>query len=148
MTAPQAKTGVEVERLPELPDKYEAAAHMFTGALTEFRHGEKTDTAYSIPVGSPDEGTSVPLWTSDQMRAYATAALAAERAEAVRMRDENEKLRAALTEIAEREIKQRHGLTDFGESWNKGLFIGSLKEIARNALKARAALSPSQGEKS
>lgn len=81
-----------VQGLPELPDKYEAAAHMFTGSLEEFKTGEKTDTAYSIPVGSPDEGTSVPLWTSDQMRTYALAAIAAKEAEVGRLRE-------ALTEI-------------------------------------------------
>jgi hypothetical protein len=77
---------VEVDRLPELPDQYEAAAHMFPVSLAEFKERETTDTAYSIPVGSPDDGKSVPLWTSDQMRAYATEAIAAERAEVVRLR--------------------------------------------------------------
>jgi hypothetical protein len=111
--------------LPELPDKYEAAAHMFTGSLDEFKTGEKTDTAYSIPVGSPDEGTSVPLWTSDQMRAYALAAIAAHEAEVGR-------LRGALEKISELD-PELHSSEGYNE-WGEADCFNQAQTIARAAL--------------
>ena len=64
--------------LPPLPDQYDAAAHMYPWDIEDFQTGEKTGVVFSIPVGCPD-GKSVPLWTSEQMRAYARAAVLAER---------------------------------------------------------------------
>lgn len=115
---------IEAVELPELPEQL---CHVHSDG--EFCWDRQPGPVVFWPVE---------LYDSDQMRAYARALLAAKQ-------EELDKMREALTEIAEREMKQRHGLTDFGESWNKGLFISSLKEIARNALKRRAALSPIQG---
>ena len=60
--------------LPPLPDKYEAAAHMYPWDLETFKRGEHAIEAYSIPVGC-SYGKSVPLWTSEQMQEYARAAI-------------------------------------------------------------------------
>jgi hypothetical protein len=67
---------VEVPALPPLPDQYEAAAHMYPWDIVKFTSRETTGVAFSIPVGCPD-GKSVPLFTADQMRAYAAQAVAA-----------------------------------------------------------------------
>ena len=73
------RKGHEVnDDLPPLPDQYDAAAHMYPWDIEDLQTGEKTGVVFSIPVGCPD-GKSVPLWTSEQMRAYARAAVLAER---------------------------------------------------------------------
>ena len=46
----------------------EAAAHFFPSDLEIFKTGEHTATAFSIPVGSPDE-RSVPVFTLEQIQA-------------------------------------------------------------------------------
>lgn len=61
-----------------LPDQYEAAAHMYPCDLETFKTGEHVISAFSIPVGSPDHGKSVPLWTSEQMDDHARKAVRAE----------------------------------------------------------------------
>ena len=77
------RKGHEVnDDLPTLPDQYDAAAHMYPWDIEDFKTDEKTGVVFSIPVGCPD-GKSVPLWTSDQMRAYARAAVLADRESAV-----------------------------------------------------------------
>jgi len=60
-----------------LPDQYEAAAHMYPCDLETFKTGEHVISAFSIPVGSPDHGKSVPLWTSEQMDDHARKAVRA-----------------------------------------------------------------------
>ena len=103
------------EALPPLPDQYEAAAHMFPCDLDDFKTGETFHEAVSIPCGSPTQGRTVPLWTSDQMREYALAATASTQAEVDRfeglyqrtaveaenLRAEVQRLRGALTRSAE-----------------------------------------------
>ena len=58
------------EQMPPL-NHYDAAAHMYPCDLEEFKEGEIVREAFSIPVGSPTHGESVPLWTTEQMFAYA-----------------------------------------------------------------------------
>lgn len=48
--------------------------------------------------------------------------------------DELVRVRGALTQIADKQMRSLDGLSDFGVSWERSLFIGSLKEIARAAL--------------
>lgn len=55
---------------------------------------------------------------------------------------EIERMRIALTEIAYKERAAKTGLSDFGESWDKGLFIGTLQGIAQKAIKRRATTQP------
>lgn len=90
MNTPQAKTGVEVEGLPMLPK---------VGPIGYASVVDIQGYAKNLTIGPHLPGIrDVALWTTDQMRAYATAALAAERAEAVRLAGENEKLRSALSD--------------------------------------------------
>lgn len=67
--------------MPEMPEAYEGAAHMYPSELEKFKFGEHVGTAFSIEVGCPDE-ESVPLWSTDQLRAYGESCFAAGRAEA------------------------------------------------------------------
>ena len=78
------------EQMPPL-NHYDAAAHMYPCDLEEFKDGEIVREAFSIPVGSPTHGESVPLWTTEQMFAYAkeyAAALSQPAASQVPLTDE------------------------------------------------------------
>lgn len=52
---------------PPLP---EPAAHIFPAALERFREGQCHSDAYSMPICAPDVGSTVPLFTAQQMREY------------------------------------------------------------------------------
>ena len=62
------------EALPPLP---EPAAHMYPSDLEQFSRKETFAHAFSVAVGNPDE-RSEPLFTAEQMQAYARAALEAQ----------------------------------------------------------------------
>ena len=55
---------------PPLPDP---AAYMFPLDLEQFKDGERYADAYSLPVSNPDEGSTVPLYTAQQMRDHCEA---------------------------------------------------------------------------
>ena len=55
---------------PPLP---EAAAHMLARDLAAFKTAERTATAFSVAVSTPDDGRSEPLFTAQQMRDYRDA---------------------------------------------------------------------------
>jgi len=85
----QAKTGVEVERLPELPEP------SAWGSLNVLTQKERID---KLPITALQPGVYQyrKFYDESAMRAYATEALAAERAEAVRVREALKELRSVV----------------------------------------------------
>ena len=152
MNSIQAKTGVEVERLPELPK------------LPPLPESDYTLTEQS---GVLDKVTAreFAVFTEYSMREYARTAIAAERAEAVRMREENEKLRAALEEYDEKltawasayplevfpepDLKKVHALLQAEGMTLDAVSASNMRHVAKGLSElfqpVRAALSPSQG---
>ena len=54
--------------MPPLPEQF---VNMFPCDLERFQGSETYATSYSLPVRAPDLGETEPLFTADQMRAYA-----------------------------------------------------------------------------
>lgn len=140
MTTPSTAREID-QTLPELPE----AMGLFCGTRYD---PPKTREFWGVVTGvAPPQKCDV--FTADQMRAYATQhateAIAAERAEVVRLKAECEKLRAALvlickgapTECPERYEGDNHGDTAMAASEIEHFRI---TEIARAAL-----ATPTQG---
>jgi len=64
------------DNLPPV-QQYDGTAHIFRSDMQELQTGEKNCQVFSIPMGSPTHGETVPLFSFEYVQEYARATIAA-----------------------------------------------------------------------